>query len=60
MPKKSAPQQARYEVITQYDEGSDDLLIPIPPHLLQQLGWSEGDNISVTLDEFGHYIFTKS
>jgi hypothetical protein len=61
MSKKSAKeQQARYEVITQYDESSDDLLIPIPPQLLQKLGWKEGDDVAITLDEFGRYIFTKS
>lgn len=58
--KQTKEQQARYEVITQYDDQSDDLLIPIPPHLLEKLGWREGDDVTVTLDEFGRYIFTKA
>lgn len=58
--KQAKKEQARYEVISQYDENTDDLLVPIPPHLLEQLGWREGDAINITLDEFGRYVFTRS
>ena len=42
---KPGQDQTRYEVITQEDEVTGDLLLPIPPQLLAQLGWSEGDEI---------------
>ena len=49
----------RYEVITQEDPESGDLLLPIPQVLLDQLGWKEGDEIDFGLDEQGHYILQK-
>ena len=42
---KPGQDQTRYEVITQEDEVTGDLLLPIPPQLLAQLGWSEGDEM---------------
>lgn len=50
----------RYEVITQKDGATDDVLLPIPPHLLEQLGWKEGDDIEIGLDTQGHYILKKA
>ncbi len=49
----------RYEVITQKDEATDDILLPIPPHLLEQLGWKEGDDIEIGMDAQGHYILKR-
>lgn len=49
----------RYEVITQEDPETGDLLLPIPQVLLDQLGWKEGDDIDFGLDENGHYILRK-
>ena len=49
--------QQRYEVITQKD--SDDVLLPIPPILLEQLGWREGDEIGFGIDAQGHYILKR-
>lgn len=43
MPKKD---EKRYEVITQEDNNGD-LLLPIPPEVLQKLGWKEGDTIEI-------------
>lgn len=48
-----------YEVITQEDENGD-LLIPIPPILLSKLGWKEDDQIEITVDDQGRYVFSKS
>lgn len=48
----------RYEVITQEDENGD-LLLPIPPHLLQQLDWKEGDEIEFAIDNKGRYVLKK-
>jgi antitoxin component of MazEF toxin-antitoxin module len=48
-----------YEVIVQEDENGD-LLIPIPPLLLQELDWKEGDEIQFDFDENGRIIFSKA
>jgi hypothetical protein len=47
----------RYEVIAQEDD--DDILLPIPQVLLDQMGWKEGDTIDFGLDDKGHYILKK-
>jgi hypothetical protein len=57
MPKPSQDNM-RYEVISQEDNG--DVLVPIPPILLQKLGWKEGDNVEIGLDEQGRYILMKT
>ena len=49
----------RYEVITQKDPESDDILMPIPPILLKQLGWKEGDDIEFGVDAKGNYILKR-
>lgn len=49
----------RYEVITQEDPETGDLMVPIPQILLDQLGWKEGDSIDFSVDEKGHYILKK-
>jgi hypothetical protein len=51
--------RVRYEVITQQDPTSDDILLPIPQVLLDQMGWKEGDTIDFGLDEEGRYILKK-
>jgi antitoxin component of MazEF toxin-antitoxin module len=48
----------RWEVISQEDENGD-VLLPIPPILLQQLGWKEGDDIEFGVDKDGKYILKK-
>jgi hypothetical protein len=50
----------RYEVITQEDDVTGDLLLPIPPQLLEQLGWTEGDEIEFAIGEDGKYILKRS
>ncbi len=57
---KPGQEQIRYEVITQEDEVTGDLLLPIPPQLLAQLGWSEGDEIEFAVNEEGKYILKRS
>lgn len=47
-----------YEVRTHEDENGD-LILPIPPDLLKELGWKEGDEIDFTLDSKGRYILSK-
>jgi hypothetical protein len=54
---KNTSNNVRYEVISQ-DDG-DDILLPIPQVLLDQMGWKEGDTIDFALDEEGRYILKK-
>jgi antitoxin component of MazEF toxin-antitoxin module len=56
---KPGQDNIRYEVISQEDKNNGDVLVPIPPILLQKLGWKEGDNVEIGLDENGRYILTK-
>ena len=54
-------ERMRYEVITQpVPNNEDDLLLPIPQALLDQMGWKEGDNIEIGLDQEGRYILKKT
>ena len=48
-----------YEVVTQKDE-NEDLLIPIPPMVLKSLDWKEGDQIEISLDDKGQFVFSKA
>jgi len=50
----------RYEVITLKDPLSDDILLPIPPVLLKQLGWKEGDDVELVTDANGNYILKRT
>ena len=60
MPKKNpAKSYDSYEVITQEDPESGDMLIPIPPQLLAELGWKEGDDVDFSIDEKGRIILKK-
>ena len=54
-----AADNTRYEVISQLDEESKDILLPIPPTLLKKLGWKEGDNIEFGVDPNGKYILKR-
>jgi hypothetical protein len=57
MATNNTSNNVRYEVISQ-DDG-DDILLPIPQVLLDQMGWKEGDTIDFALDEEGRYILKK-
>lgn len=57
MPKKL--EDVRFEVIIQEDQSTGDLLIPLPPMLLEQLGWKEGDEIDFGLDDQGKFVLHK-
>lgn len=57
---KKAPQDhVRYEVIVQEDPDSDDLILPIPQVMLDELGWKEGDDIEFILDDDGRWILKR-
>ena len=52
-------QNTRYEVIVQEDPETGYLLMPIPPILLKQMGWKEGDDIEFAVNETGNYILKR-
>jgi len=56
---KSPQQYSRYEVITQEDPDSGDLIIPIPEPVLKQMGWKEGDDVEISLNEDGTIFLKK-
>ena len=61
MPKKNPAQtNIRYEVITQEDPDTGDLIIPIPPQVLAQLGWKEGDEIKFDIGQDGKIYVRKA
>jgi hypothetical protein len=45
-----------YEVTVQQDPETGDLIIPIPPEVLQRLEWKEGDQITIDRDENGKMV----
>jgi hypothetical protein len=57
--KNPAQSYDSYEVITQEDPETGDMLIPIPPHLLKELGWKEGDDIDFSIDDNGRIVLKK-
>jgi hypothetical protein len=58
--KNPANDLLRYEVITQEDPETGDLMLPIPQQLLDELGWREGDEIEFAIDEGGKYILKRT
>lgn len=57
--KNPAKAYDSYEVITQEDKETGDMLIPLPPQLLRDLGWKEGDDVDFSIDEKGRIILKK-
>lgn len=49
-----------YEIITQEDPETGDIIIPLPPMLLKELGWVEGDTIEFSTDDQGRFIVSKA
>jgi len=53
--------KARYEVITQEaDDGTGDLIIPLPAPLLKTLGWSEETELAIGVNENGTIFLKKA
>lgn len=61
MTKKPNPakQYQSYEVITQKDVETGDLLIPFPPQVLKELGWQVGDELDIQIDDKGKIYLKK-
>jgi hypothetical protein len=51
---------ARYEVITQEDSETGDIIIPLPMPLLKSLGWKEGDDLTISVDDDGKIFLKKA
>lgn len=51
--------KASYEVVTQRDDNGD-LLLPLPPELLDRLGWVAGTEIDVEVDADGRLIVRRA
>jgi len=49
----------RYEIITQ-ESAEGDMIIPLPMPLLKRLGWKEGDNVEIGIDDTGKLFLKKS
>jgi hypothetical protein len=56
--KPTAP-EFQYEVILQEDPDTGELILPIPPELLSQMGWKEGDNLDFDLDDQNRWVISK-
>lgn len=49
-----------YEVVTQEDPDTGDVVIPLPPQLLKELGWKEGTEVKFEFDDKGRFIISKA
>lgn len=56
---KPGQENVRYEVITQEDPNTGDLILPIPEPILQQMGWKEGDEVDIDIDKEGRLYLKK-
>jgi len=56
---KSTVEAVTYEVVTKIDPETGDTFLPIPPELLQRMGWKEGDELDIGKDTEGRIVFTK-
>lgn len=48
-----------YEVLTQEDPETGDIYLPMPPELLAEMGWVEGDVVDFNQDTQGRWIISK-
>ena len=56
--KPTAP-EFTFEVITQEDPETGDLILPLPPELLREMGWSEGTELDLDVDDQGRWVIRK-
>lgn len=60
MPKNNpGASDVRYEVITQEDPETGDLILPIPEPVLKAMGWKEGDEIKIDIGPGGELLLKK-
>lgn len=51
--------QYSYEVITQEDPETGDLILPLPQELLDQVGWKEGDTLQWLQNDDGSWYIKR-
>jgi hypothetical protein len=56
---KKSDEKISWEVQTFEDEETGDLILPIPPELLERMGWREGDTLNWDQDKQGNWILSK-
>jgi AbrB family looped-hinge helix DNA binding protein len=56
---KPGESDVRYEVITQEDPETGDIILPIPEPVLKQMGWKEGDELDISVDSDGKLFIKK-
>ena len=56
---KPGESDVRYEVITQEDPETGDIILPIPEPILKQMGWKEGDELDISVDSDGKLFIKK-
>jgi len=49
----------RYTITLEEDPETGDLILPLPPELLEETGWKEGDTIKFTDNKDGTFSMTK-
>ena len=54
---KSIP--TKYTITLEEDPETQDLIMPLPPELLSQMGWNEGDTLHWTDNEDGSFSLSK-
>lgn len=60
MNQQNSIDSIRYEVITQEDPESGDLMIPIPQPILDALGWEEGADLEIEVATDGSLVLKKA
>jgi len=53
------PDQITYEVITQEDPETGDIILPIPQELLDKMGWVEGDSLEWVQTTDDSWVLSK-
>lgn len=57
--KKESKTPSRYEVFTQEDPETGDIILPIPQELLDRMGWREGDTLEWKQADSGAWVLSK-
>lgn len=57
--KTMTEKQTHWIVELEEDPESGDLMMPLPPEMLKDLGWNIGDTLTWKIDETGEISLTK-
>lgn len=52
-------EKVNFEVITHEDPETGDIILPLPPELLENLGWKEGDTLEWKETTDGTWLLSK-